>query len=95
MLEPLTITNKEKIISKVFYVDKYDELCEDHFKIEKIVPLKRPTWKFILDLFLSLTLIKFYLYGFSNKLIKFMKYEECTLDEAEILGFIVMMENFI
>ena len=86
MLEPLTIANKEKIISKIFYIDKYDELCEDHFKIEKIVPLKQPTWKFILDLFLSLTLIKFYLYGFSNKLIKFMKYEECTLDNAEILG---------
>ena len=86
MLEPLAVINEEKFVSKVYYVEKYDELCEDHFKIEKIVPLKKSKWKLILDIFLSLTLIKFYIYGFSDKIVKSMKYRECTLEEAEYLG---------
>ena len=86
MLEPLTVINDDFIPGKTYYVDKYDELCEEHFKIKKIVPLKISTWKFVLDIILSLTLVKFYIYGFSDRLVKIMKYEECTLDEAEILG---------
>ena len=86
MIEPLLYVDNNKISGKVFYVDKYDELCQEHFKIKKIVPLKQPKWRYILDIFLSITIIKYYLYEFFVKIAKFMKYEECGLEEAEILA---------
>ena len=95
MIEPLVhLDNKDNNDIKEYSIDKYDELCEEHFKIKKIVPLKQPQWKFILDIFLSLTLVKFYIYGFSDRLVKFMKYQECTLEEAEILGIYCCDGNF-
>ena len=73
---------------KVFYVDKYDDLCEKHFRIEKIVPLRKPCYKKALHIFLNIitAFIINYLYGFFNKLVKVMKYSECTLEEAEMVG---------
>ena len=87
-MEQLEISQPAEAYSKIYYVDKYDDLCEPHFKIQKIVPLKRPTWKKILNVFLNIiTLLTInYLYGFFNKLVKVMKYDECTLDEAELVG---------
>jgi len=87
-MEQMEITQPVEVFSKVYYVDKYDDLCEPHFKIQKIVPLKKPTWKIILNVFLNIiTLLTInYLYGFFNKLVKVMKYDECTLDEAELVG---------
>ena len=89
MIEPLEIIQPEKIpLPKVYYVDKYDDLCEKHFKIDKIVPLKRPTWKTVLNIILNICTVLTinYLYGFFNKLVKIMKYDECPLDEAELVG---------
>ena len=88
MIEPLEIIQPVQDNAKVYYVDKYDELCEKHFRIKKIVPLKRPIWKIILNFFLNLitALVINYFYGFSEKIVKIMKYEECTIEEAEILG---------
>ena len=86
MLEPLAISNYDNYISTIYYVDKYDDLCEPHFKINKIVPLKRTTWKTFLNYVLYFTIVIFYIYGFSPKLEKIMKYVECTLEEAELLG---------
>ena len=87
-MEQMEIAEPVEVFSKVYYVDKYDDLCEPHFKIQKIVPLKRPTWKKVLNIFLNIiTLLTInYLYGFFNKLVKVMKYDECTLDEAELVG---------
>ena len=87
-MEPLEIIQPPSNLSKVYYVDKYDDLCEPHFKIQKIVPLRRPIWKRILNIFLNLiTLLTInYLYGFFNKLVKVMKYDECTLEDAELVG---------
>ena len=88
MIEPFEITQPPKKEDKVYYVDKYDDLCEKHFKIQKIVPLMRPTWKKILNIFLNIITVLTinYLYGFFNKLVKVMKYDECTIDDAELLG---------
>jgi hypothetical protein len=86
MLEPLAITNYDNYISTIYYVDKYDDLCEPHFKINKIVPLKRTQWKTFLNYVLYFTIVIFYIYGFSPEFEKFMKYVECTLEEAELLG---------
>jgi hypothetical protein len=86
MLEPLAISNYDNYISTIYYVDKYDDLCEPHFKINKIVPLKRIAWKTFLNYVLYFTIVIFYIYGFSPKLEKIMKYVECTLEEAELLG---------
>ena len=85
-MKQLAVVEKEINISNVYYVDKYDELCEQHFKIEKIVPLRQPRWKYIMNICLNFTIVIFYIYGFSRKIEKFMKYDECTLEEAEILG---------
>ena len=86
MLEPLAITNYDNNISTIYYVDKYDDLCEQHFKIKKIVPLKRESWKTFLNYVLSITIVIFYIYGFSPQFEKIMKYVECTLEEADLLG---------
>ena len=42
----------------------------------------------MLNIFLNIiTLLTIkYLYGFFNKLVKVMKYDECTLDETELIG---------
>jgi cation-transporting ATPase 13A3/4/5 len=87
-MEPLEIIQPSQKYEKVYHVDKYDDLCEKHFKIEKIVPLKKTGAKICLNIFLNIitvTLIN-YLYGFFNKLVKVMKYTECPLDEASLLG---------
>ena len=88
MIEPLEIMDAPANQSKVYYVDKYDDLCEKHFRIQKIVPLKRPGLKKALNIFLNIItlLLINYLYGFFNKLVKVMKYDECTIDEAELVG---------
>ena len=86
MQEPLILVENKNISDKVFYIDKYDELCEEHFKIKKIIPLRQPKWKYILDIILSFTIIKFYIYGFFNIIEKNMKYSECKLEEAELLA---------
>ena len=88
MIEPLEIIQPPQLNPKVFYVDKYDDLCEKHFRIIKIVPLRRPLGKKILNIFLNIAslLIINYFYGFSDRFVKFMKYDECTIEEAEILG---------
>ena len=52
MIEPLVhFDNKDNNNKKEYSIDKYDDLFEEHFKIKKIVPLKQPQWKFILDIF--------------------------------------------
>ena len=87
-MEPLEIILPEEKFIKEYFVDKYDDLCEQHFKIKKIVALKSPRWKKILNIFLNIITVLFinYIYGFFNRLVKVMKYDECTLDEAELLG---------
>ena len=53
MIEQLEIIQPVEQNPKVYYVDKYDDLCETHFKIEKIVPLKKTICKIILNIFLN------------------------------------------
>ena len=88
-MESLDVLGPEILNSnKYYFVDKYDELCENHFKIQKIVPLRKPGWKKVLHIFLNIITVMLinYLYGFFNKLVKIMIYSECTIDEAEIVG---------
>ena len=76
MIEPLEIIQPPQDNPKVYYVDKYDDLCEKHFRIIKIVPLRRPIWKRIINIFLNLitVLVINYFYGFSEKIVKLIKY---------------------
>lgn len=87
-MESVVIMQSPKNTIKSFTVDKYDDLCEQHFRIEKIVPLRRPCYKKALHIFLNIITVFIinYLYGFFNKLVKVMKYSECTLEEAELVG---------
>ena len=73
---------------KEYHVDKYDELCEEHFRIIKIVPLKKSIDKIILNIFLNIITIFTinYFYGFSDKFKKKFVYSECNLENCEILG---------
>ena len=50
-MEKLKIFRPVAVFSKVYFIDKYASLCEPHFKTQKIIPLKRHTWKKILNTF--------------------------------------------
>ena len=71
-----------------YYVEKYDILCEPHFKIKKIVGLRKPLLKIIIDIILNIITLGLinYFYGFYAPIIKFMRYQECNLAQATILG---------
>ena len=78
---------KDDITFAFYTVGNYDELCEDHFKIEKIIPIKKTKGKTVLNIFLHIItglLIQF-IYGIYPKLEKFICYEETTLDKCEKL----------
>ena len=85
---PPEIIEPVKISKNYYVVEKYDTLCEPHFRIKKIVALRRTLFKLCLDIFINIITLGIinYIYGFSNKLIKFMKYTECPLEEGTIFG---------
>ena len=87
-MEQFEITQPIRQLKKEYFVDKYDDLCENHFKIQKIVPLKKPIGKICLNFILNIITLGVinYLYGFFNRLVKIMKYVECALDEADLVG---------
>ena len=71
MLAP-EIIEPPKSVFKYYLVEKYDILCEPHFRIKKIVGLRKPKEKFILDIFLNIITVGLinYLYGFFPLLVK-------------------------
>ena len=71
-----------------YTVEKYDILCEPHFRIKKIVGLRKPMHKTILDVVLNICTLGIinYFYNFYLPVIKFMRYVECPLDQAIKLG---------
>ena len=87
-MDQFEIIQPTQQVKKEYFVDKYDDLCENHFKIQKIVPLKKSNGKICLNIFLNIITLGVinYLYGFFNRLVKIMKYVECTLDEADLVG---------
>ena len=87
MLAP-EIIEPPKSVFKYYLVEKYDILCEPHFRIKKIVGLRKPKEKFILDIFLNIITVGLinYLYGFFPLLVKVMRYNECNLQYADLLG---------
>ena len=86
--EPVKENNKVTNITNSYYVEKYDVLCEPHFRIKKVVGLRKPTLKYVLDIILNIITVGFinYFYGFYTPVIKFMRYKECPLEQATILG---------
>ena len=87
MLSP-DIIEPEKIKTDYYTVEKYDILCEPHFRIKKIVGLRKPLIKIIIDVILNICTVGVinYLYGFFAPLVKFMRYVECPLEQATRLG---------
>ena len=85
---PPDVIEPVKIVPNSYLVEKYDILCEPHFRIKKIVGLRKPAWKIIIDIFLNICTVGIinYFYGFSTKVIKVMRYVECPLEEATLLG---------
>ena len=71
-----------------YLVDTYDLLCEEHFKITKIIPLKQTPLKIFFNIFIHILtagLIQF-VYGMYPKVEKLFRYESCLLEESDILG---------
>ena len=95
MLSP-EIIEPVKSITNSYSVQKYDTLCEPHFRIKKIVGLRKPILKIIIDVILNICTVGLinYFYGFSSKVIKFMRYEECPLEQATLLGIYCSDGNF-
>ena len=87
MLAP-EIIEPPRFILDGYFVEKYDDLCEPHFRIRKIVGLKKTILQIIVDIFFNIVTagIINYFYGFYAPIIKFMRYVECPLEEASILG---------
>ena len=82
------IIEPENVQRNYYTVEKYDILCEPHFRIKKIVGLRKPFIKIFLDAILNLCTLGIinYFYGFSTLLVKFMRYVECPLEDAKLLG---------
>ena len=71
-----------------YLVDSYDLLCEDHFKISKIIPLKQTSSRIFLNVIIHIVtvgLIQF-VYGMYPKVEKYIRYKACSLEESDILG---------
>ena len=90
------IIEPQKNISNGYSVEKYDDLCEPHFKIKKIVGLRKNILKIIIDVILNICTVGIinYFYGFYAPIIKFMRYVECPLEEATILGIYCQDDKF-
>ena len=85
-MESLTI--KQSPQEGEYIVDTYDLLCEEHFKISKIIPLKQTPLKIFLNVIIHLFtagLIQF-IYGMYPKVEKYFRYEACSLEDSDVLG---------
>jgi len=77
--------------SLAFYtIGKYDQLCEDHFKIKKIVPIRKTFRKILLNIILNIFTggIIQLIYGIFPNFKKLMCYDDCSLKEGERLYII-------
>lgn len=93
-MESLTI--KQNLQKGEYQVDNYDLLCEEHFKITKIVPLKKTPIKIFLNVIIHLFtvgLIEF-IYGIWPKVEKLFRYEDSSLEDSDILGIWCQDGNF-
>ena len=90
--EPLLDPEKQ---SK-FLIGFYDELCEDHAKIKKIISLKYSSAKFFMFIFLNiltLGIINFILQWFP-KMNLTLKFDKCPLKKANFVGIYCFDNNF-
>ena len=77
--------------SLTFYtIGKYDHLCEEHFKISKIVPIKKTLRKILLNIILNIFSVGIIqlMYGIFPNFRKLVCYDDCTLKEGEKLYII-------
>ena len=85
-MEILTINQSQPM--KEYQVDNYDSLCEEHFKITKIIPLKKTSSRIFLNIIIhifTVGLIQF-IYGMYPKVEKFIRFTACSIEESDILG---------
>ena len=79
------------IESLAYYtIGKYDKLCEDHFKIKKIVPIRKTFRKILLNIILNIFTggIVQLIYGIFPNFKKLICYDDCSLKEGERLYII-------
>lgn len=91
-----SLTIEQSPLNGEYKIDSYDLLCEDHFKISKIVPLKYTTGKLLLNIIVhifTVGLIQF-IYGMYPKVEKSIRCSECSLEESDILGIYCQDGNF-
>ena len=77
--------------SLAFYtIGKYDQLCGEHFKINKIVPIRKSCRKIALNIILNVITIGIIqlIYGIFPNFKKIICYDDCFLKEAEQLYII-------
>ena len=85
-MEKLLLT-KERASLAYYSIGKYDDLCEEHFKIDKIVPIKKNTFKNVLNIILNVLTVGIiqFVYGGYPVLEKKIRYVDCPLEECEKL----------
>ena len=77
--------------SLAFYtIGKYDQLCEEHFKINKIVPIKKTCRKITLNIILNVLTagIIQLIYGIFPNFKKLICYDDCSLKDCQKLYII-------
>ena len=80
-----------------FYtIGNYDQLCEEHFRIKKIIPIKKTCSKIILNIVLNIITFGIIqlIYGIFPNLKKTLCYTDCSLKEAEKLYIICYDEKY-
>ena len=85
-MEILTINQSQPM--NEYQVDNYDSLCEEHFKIAKIIPLKKTSSRIFFNIIVhifTVGLIQF-IYGMYPKVEKFIRFTACSVEESDILG---------
>jgi cation-transporting ATPase 13A3/4/5 len=85
-MDTLLLT-KDELRLAYYTVGKYDDLCEEHFKIEKIIPLKTTKSKTFLNVIVHIFTVGIiqFIYGGYPVLEKNIRYIECSLEECQKL----------
>ena len=89
------VNDKKEIINNEYYVSSYDIKCEEHLKIQKLIPLVKNNYKYciyiILNIF-SLFLINILIQWYPTILL-YIYYSKSTLEKATHVGIYCSKES--
>ena len=86
---------KKKIINQEYYISSYDAKCEEHLKIQKLIPLVKNNAKYCI--YIILNIISFFLINILIQwyptLLLYIYYSKSTLEKATHVGIYCSKES--